>query len=169
MLTFRPEIGGKPQLASPPEKTAELSKVQPAPTATERQRAAAAIPRSDQPQPGAESAIDLQAGGVSPAGPPALSGENAERISHAQRLIDEGKIVAGRDLLLDGLAEQRADAALTLARSYDPNSVHLIANADATPDIEQAERWYRRWHEIAASDGLTLDTQRIDRIIKAMR
>jgi hypothetical protein len=153
-FTFWPRGGEKPRLSSPPDKTAELSKAQPSSTGTGRQTATATIPQSDQPQSGAESSVNLQ---------------NAERISHAQRLIDEGKIVAGRDLLLGGLAERKADAALVLARSYDPNSLRLILNADAPPDIEEAERWYRHWHEIAASDGLALDTHRLDRIIKAMR
>jgi len=125
-------------------------------------------PESGQkPQP--TSPPNKRAGAEPPASPPPPSDQNAGRVSYAQRLIDEGKIVAGRNLLLDGLAERRADAALVLARSYDPNSLRLIPNADAPPDIEEAERWYRRWHEIAASDGLALDAHRLDRIIKAMR
>jgi hypothetical protein len=90
-------------------------------------------------------------------------------ITNAQRLIDAGQIKAGRDLLANGLADRNADAALILARSYDPNSLRLIPNADAGPDIAAAERWYRRWHEIAAGEGLDLDSQRLDRIIKAMK
>jgi hypothetical protein len=90
-------------------------------------------------------------------------------IADAQRLIDAGQIKAGRDLLADGLADRNADAALVLARSYDPNSLRLIPNADSGPDIATAERWYRRWHEIAAREGLDLDPQRLDRIIKAMK
>ena len=162
--TFWPKIGDKPKRTSSPDETAEVGGAQQSPTGAERQRTTAAIPQSDQPESGAG-----RAGAMSPAGPPPTPGENAERISDAQRMIDEGKIAAGRDLLLDGLAERQADAALVLARSYDPNSLRLIANADATPDVEEAERWYRRWHEIAVNDGLALDTHRLDRIIKAMR
>ena len=168
-FAYWPQGGEKPRPTSPPGETADLGKAQPSSTGTERQTTTAAIPLSDQPQSGAGSSINLQAGEAAPAGPPPPSDQNTERISHAQRLIDEGKIVAGRDLLLDGLAERQADAAMILARSYDPNSLRLIANADAAPDVEEAERWYRRWHEIAVSDGLALDTHRLDRIIKAMR
>jgi hypothetical protein len=152
-----------------PGKTAEFGKAQPSPTSAERPQTAAAIPQSDLPQPTAENPANPQAGAPSAVVPRPPLDQNADRISYAQHLIDEGKITAGRDLLLDGLAEQKADAALALARSYDPNSVRLIPNADAAPDIEQAERWYRRWHEIAARDGLALDSERLDRIIKAMR
>jgi hypothetical protein len=93
----------------------------------------------------------------------------AEPVPQAQRLIEEGKIVAGRELLLAGPAEQMADAALALARSYDPNSLRLIPNADASADPVEAERWYRRWHELAALQGVALDAPRLDRIIKAMK
>jgi hypothetical protein len=166
-LAFWPELSRKLQPTSPTDKAAELSEGQQFPAETERSRATATMPQPAQQQSRVESSLNLQSG-TEPATSP-LSEENAERISSAQRLIDEGKVVAGRDLLLDGLAEQRAEAALILARSYDPNSLRLILNADAQPDVEAAERWYRRWHEIAVSEGLALDIPRLDRIIKAMR
>jgi hypothetical protein len=161
-FTFWPKARNKLHGASP-DKAVELNKPQPPPAVTEPQRTTAAIPQSDPPQPGAEGAQTRANGPRQP------TDQTAERISYAQRLIDEGKVAAGRDVLLDGLAEQNADAALALARSYDPNSVRLIPDADATADVEQAERWYRRWHEIATSDGLALDAERVDRIIKAMK
>ncbi len=163
-VTFWPELDRMLQPTSPTDKAAELSEGQQSPAGTERSRATATIAQPGQQHSEGESSLNLRSGTESP-----LSEENAERISSAQRLIDEGKVIAGRDLLLDGLAEQRAEAALILARSYDPNSLRLILNADAPSDIEAAERWYRRWHEIAVSEGLALDTQRLDRIIKAMR
>jgi hypothetical protein len=165
-FAFWPKTGEAPRLASP-GKAVKLGKTQPDPAAIASQRTTAAIPQAD--APGTESSAGLQAHANSPAGQRTPADQDAERISDASRLIDEGKIVAGRNVLLDGLAEQTADAALALARSYDPNSVRLIANADAPPDIQQAERWYRRWHEIAVSDGLALDAERLDRIIKAMK
>lgn len=160
-FAFWPMAGKAPRLALP-------GKVQPDPAATERARTTAAIPQPDT-LPSPESSTSLQPPTSLPAGPRSPSDEDAARISEAMRLIDEGRVVAGRDMLLDGLADRTADAALALARSYDPNSVRLIPNADATPDVEQAERWYRRWYDIAVSDGLALDAQRLDRIIKAMR
>ena len=93
---------------------------------------------------------------------------DAERLSVAQRLMDKGKVSEARRVLKNDLASRNAEAALLLARSYDPNSLHLIANADATPDPGEAEHWYRRWSEIAAGQGLALDKERLDRIIKAM-
>jgi hypothetical protein len=166
---FWREPGQPPRPASPPNKTVELGKAQQSPTEPERKATIAAIAPSAGERPGVESIITARTSVEPSAAPPPPANHNAERISYAQRLIDEGKVVAGRSLLLDGLAERGADAALILARSYDPNSLRLIPNADALPDLNEAERWYRRWHEIAAADGLALDPHRLDRIIKAMR
>jgi hypothetical protein len=46
--------------------------------------------------------------------------------------------------------------------------LRLIPDADAAADPKEAERWYRAWRDIAASKGLALDEDRLDRIINAM-
>lgn len=99
----------------------------------------------------------------------AASEQDAERLAHAQSLMDRGKVVEARQVLLADFAERSADAALLLARSYDPNALQLIAEANAPADPDQAERWYRRWSAIAGRDGLVLDQDRLDRIIRSMR
>ncbi len=88
-------------------------------------------------------------------------------VSEAQQLISAGKIDEARRRLIE-LDDKSPEAALTLARSYDPNYLRLIPNADAAADPKEAERWYRAWRDIAASNGLALEEDRLDRIINAM-
>lgn len=99
----------------------------------------------------------------------APAGADTERLAIAQALMDKGKVTEARRVLNNDLAARSAEGALLLARAYDPNSLQLIANADAGADPAEAERWYRRWSELAAAQGLELDRERLDRIIKAMR
>ncbi|WP_170937380.1 MULTISPECIES: hypothetical protein [Rhodomicrobium] len=95
--------------------------------------------------------------------------EDGERLAQAQSLMDEGKIAEARQVLLADLAERKAEAALLLARSYDPNALQHIAGPNARADADEAERWYRRWSSIAGRDGLVLDQDRLERIIRSMR
>ena len=90
-------------------------------------------------------------------------------LAEAEKLMDGGKILAARRLLIGDLANSSPDAALMLARSYDPNFLRTIAGADAGPDVGEAERWYRTWHANAAAKGLLMEPERLDRIIRAMR
>lgn len=92
----------------------------------------------------------------------------ARATSEAQELIDLGKVVSARRVLTD-VARQSPEAALMLARSYDPNFLRLVASPDGTPDTKEAERWYRAWHEIASQKGLIMEMDRLERIIKAMK
>jgi hypothetical protein len=88
--------------------------------------------------------------------------------SDAQEMIDTGKVEAARRLLSE-IAKQSPEAALMLARSYDPNFLRFISFSDAAADPKEAERWYRTWHEIASQKGLVMEAERLERIIKAMK
>jgi hypothetical protein len=94
--------------------------------------------------------------------------EPAEMAKRAQKLIDSGKVVIAREQLAE-LAMHSPEAALVLARSYDPNFLRLIPKPDASADPKEAERWYRVWRDIAAERGMVMETERLERIIKAMR
>ena len=104
-----------------------------------------------------------------PTSPLAMPAQDAERLAAAQSLMDGGKVAEARQLLLGDFAERSADAALLLARSYDPNALQHIARPNAPADADEAERWYRRWSMIAGREGLALDEDRLDRIIRSMR
>lgn len=113
------------------------------------------------PQP----ALEPQARGAQPA-PVARVAANLEM--EAQRLLEAGRVREARQSLANG-AQRSPELALILARSYDPNYLRLIPNVDAAADVAEAERWYRTWRDIASEQGLVMEPERFDRIIKAMR
>jgi hypothetical protein len=86
----------------------------------------------------------------------------------AQGLLEAGRIREVR-LSLAGVPQKSPELALILARSYDPNYLRHIPNVDAGADVAEAERWYRTWRDIASEQGLVMEPERFDRIIKAMR
>jgi hypothetical protein len=125
-----------------------------------------------EPQQTAATAVDMPVrppaspAPVSGAAPP-LSGA-AQPVAEAQTLLDGGKIADARRILID-VSPPSAEAALMLARSYDPNFLKQFAQPDADADPAEAERWYRTWHALAARNGLVMEPDRLERIIKAMK
>ena len=90
-------------------------------------------------------------------------------VDDARGLLEGGRVAAAREKLLLAPEKNSAAAMLVLARSYDPNVLQSIPGPDAGADVAEAERWYRRWREIATSEGLAIDPERFERIIRAMR
>lgn len=80
-----------------------------------------------------------------------------------------GRVLTGRKQLLALASEGSVDVAWALARSYDPNFLSTITAADASPDIEEATRWYRTWYAAAVKQGLVADSVPLERIIRSMR
>jgi hypothetical protein len=117
--------------------------------------------------PGKESRTTAALPGIPSVTKP-IASETSE-LAEAEKMMDGGKILAARRILIGDLATSSPDAALMLARSYDPNFLRTITGADAGPDIAEAERWYRTWHANAAAKGLLMEPERLDRIIRAMR
>jgi hypothetical protein len=151
---------------TPAPRSDRLASVKAPPAPAEPERTAAVTPRPDSVAPERKAAAPVAA--VPNATLPSTN-QDTERLAVAQGLVDKGKITEARRVLNNDLASRNAEAALLLARCYDPNSLLHIANADAGPDPAEAERWYRRWSELAAAQGLELNPERLDRIIKAMR
>ena len=97
-----------------------------------------------------------------------VTGDASQVTVEAESLLEAGRVSEVRRRLTDRPVKS-AEVALILARSYDPNYLRLISNADAAADPNEAERWYRTWRDIATEKGLVLEPERFDRIIKAMR
>jgi hypothetical protein len=128
----------------------------------ERDRHTAALPKPAVTLPTVPSPA-----AIAPAPPP--DSADVGLLGQAEKLMEAGKIRDARLLLLDGLADRSPEAALMLARSYDPNHLRSISAADAGPDVAEAERWYRVWHANAVASGLRMEPERLDRIIRSMR
>jgi hypothetical protein len=141
-----------------------------------RQTASVAQPPGDVMRP---DSVAAATGGatIQPVYPPAAAptrvAPEAQRspaaLQAASVLMTSGQVQAARTELLRVAQEGSADVAWTLARSYDPNFLGAIAATDASPDVVQATRWYRRWYDIAVKQGLVADSVSVERIIRSMR
>ncbi len=90
-------------------------------------------------------------------------------LTEARRLLAEGDVASARQRLKQGGPELRAEVAFLLAQSFDPNYLRSLPASNSLPDRAEAERWYRKWYELAVNSGLEMDSGRLQRIIKAMR
>jgi hypothetical protein len=86
----------------------------------------------------------------------------------ARSLMAKGHVRAAREQLLALARKGSPDAAWDVARSYDPNVLATIPQADAAPDIPEATRWYRAWYASAVKEGMVANSVSIERIIGAM-
>jgi len=89
-------------------------------------------------------------------------------IAKAHQLMDSGRIVAARQMLLRPDLAASQEGAWLLARSYDPNYLATIQSPDASADQQKAEEWYRRWRDIAVRNGMVMVDLRLKRIISSM-
>jgi hypothetical protein len=87
----------------------------------------------------------------------------------ARALMAKGHVRAAREQLLTLAGRGSSDAAWDVARSYDPNALATIPEADAAPDIPEATRWYRIWYAAAVKEGTVGKNVSIERIIGAMQ
>jgi hypothetical protein len=90
-------------------------------------------------------------------------------LTEARRLIGEGDVESAQKRLMQGGPEARAEIAFLLAQTFDPNYLRSLPASNSLPDRVQAERWYKKWYELAVNSGLEMDSGRLQRIIKAMR
>ena len=106
---------------------------------------------------------------VTVGGPALRSSAPRAAMDIVHNLLSRGQVQAARKQLLGLAPEGATDVAWMLARSYDPNFLAAIPDADAGPDIEQATRWYRTWHAAAVRQGLVPNSVSVERIIGSMR
>jgi len=90
-------------------------------------------------------------------------------LTDAHRLLSQGDVARARTRLLRGQPERRAGVAFALAQTYDPNFLRPLQNANGVPEPSEAERWYRKWYELAGQSGLEMDAGRLQRIINSMQ
>jgi TPR repeat protein len=88
-----------------------------------------------------------------PAAPPARrldSGELNALLKRANSLLAIGDIASARLLLERAADAEDADAALLLARTYDPDVLRSSDARSVKPDPAQARIWYRRAAELGS-------------------
>jgi hypothetical protein len=131
-----------------------------------RQPPAQALGQPAQPtKPAATPSVDLSLQ------PPAANRATPPRpaLEAAIGLLGAGRVQAARRQLLAIASDEAADVAWALARSYDPNFLGTLPNADAEPNVGEAARWYRAWHIAAVKQGLVTHGVSLERIIGSMR
>ena len=106
---------------------------------------------------------------VTPQSNAVLPPPSQEVLQSALQQMANGRVQAARRQLLRIASEGSADAAWSLARSYDPNYLATIPSPDAAADVEEATRWYQTWHTLAVNEGLVADSISLERIIRSMR
>ncbi|MEZ5774913.1 MAG: hypothetical protein R3D33_09535 [Hyphomicrobiaceae bacterium] len=91
-------------------------------------------------------------------------------IEEALRLLNDGDVTGARAMLgeLSGDLE-RADFALAMARSFDPNFLASLPRRNAEGSREDAEIWYRRWYDLAVAEGMVSDRARLERLIQSLQ
>jgi hypothetical protein len=99
----------------------------------------------------------------------AKSASDKATLAQARSLMAKGQVRAARIQLLALARKGSPDAAWDAARSYDPNVLATIPDADADPDIDEATLWYRTWYDTAVKEGMVADSVSVERIIGAMR
>ncbi|MCC8954691.1 hypothetical protein H8B02_14985 [Bradyrhizobium sp. Pear77] len=88
-----------------------------------------------------------------PAAPPARRldpDDIAGLLKRANSLLAIGDIVSARLLLERAADAQDADAALLLARTYDPDVLGTLDKRSITPDPDAARFWYRKAAELGS-------------------
>ena len=86
----------------------------------------------------------------------------------ARGFMQAGRVAMARQTLMAAGISDRPDAALLLARSYDPNYLATLPSSDAKPDIEEARRWYTHWYDIASKAGEVPSTMRLDLLLRSL-
>jgi hypothetical protein len=129
-------------------------------------RPPAAAPSGAPPAPSAAPpAPSAAAQAAPPAAPPARRlnpDELSALMKRANGLLAIGDIAAARLLLERAADAQEADAALLLARTYDPQVLGTRDARSITPDPAQARIWYRRAAELGSQHAQHRLTQTQD-------
>jgi hypothetical protein len=109
---------------------------------------------------------------AAPATATPLEATNRFSLRDSQTLLAKGSVKAAR-AMLERLAAapgpDAADVAFALARSYDRNFLESLSTADAAGDRANAERWYRRWHELSIKAGTVSNGVTLDRLLRTLR
>ena len=81
----------------------------------------------------------------------------------------KGDVKTARVLFVQGMEFGSPEAALALARSFDPEALAQMPNANAQPDAARAEAMYREWHRRSVAAGTIAPGVKLSKLIQTMR
>lgn len=79
--------------------------------------------------------------------------EAARHFERGERLLADGNLIQARLFFTRAAGLGHADAAVSLARTYDPIELVRMNAQGVQPDVALARRWYERAIELGASDA----------------
>ena len=166
---------GPARIAALPATPDDLRDVEPVrrgpapPPVAEPAPAARIAPQSlpDRQRAAPDNSLRTRPVSLPPPVPPAAAKDVALR--QAKALFESNKIAEARKTLMAFAPEENADIAWALARTYDPRHIRSVGGTPGDGDIQDAEKWYRRWYEVGVAQGLVSKQFRIERLIAAMR
>jgi hypothetical protein len=101
------------------------------------------------------AALSLGSRGADPAGPPRREiqpSEVADFVRRARSRLDDGDLHAARLLLLRAAEAHDPQAALSLAKTFDPTVSTQSGTANPDADLVQARIWYQKAQEWGATE-----------------
>ena len=68
-------------------------------------------------------------------------------------MLKQGSIAEARNFLERAADGNSAEAALELARTYDPDALKKAGTFGIVPDLKQARSWYQRAEKLGATEA----------------
>lgn len=92
-------------------------------------------------------------------------------IAEARVLIENGKIISARKLLLSEIEKdpKQAEIPFILAQTYDPNYLKDLQSFDAEAELGAARQWYETWYKVARNSANPPSPEKLDKILNALR
>ena len=77
-----------------------------------------------------------------------------QQLNEGHELMAKGYVLEARERYTRSLDAGLAEAALALARSFDPRAVSRLELPNAAADSDQARQWYEEWYRISVEQGV---------------
>ncbi len=90
-------------------------------------------------------------------------------VKQGHRRMSAGDVAGARVLFVQGMEFGSPEAALALGRSFDPEYLAQLPNANGQPDAARAEAMYREWHRRSLAAGTIAPGIKLSKLIQAMR
>ena len=92
----------------------------------------------------------------------------AQRLAAGHTLLAAGNVAEAREAFTASFDAGQHEAALALARSFDPRVIARLDVANAEPDLDEARKWYEEWHRGAVAQGTISADITLERVLRSL-
>ena len=92
----------------------------------------------------------------------------AQRLAAGHTLLAAGNVAEAREAFSASFDAGQHEAALALARSFDPRVIARLDVANAEPDLDEARKWYEEWHRGAVAQGTISADITLERVLRSL-